>query len=78
MLNEMEPTTQPALALTDATFHNVFDREPARGRSKRGTVAQARRAKNSNELTALFAVREELQGVSAVADVVVEQVRWSA
>jgi hypothetical protein len=39
---------------------------------------QRRRARNSQELSTLLADREELSGVSPVADFVVESVRWTA
>ena len=39
---------------------------------------QRRHARNSQELSTLFAHREDLSGVSPVADFVVESVRWTA
>ena len=39
---------------------------------------QRRHARNSEGLSALLAHREELSGVSPVADFVVESVRWTA
>ena len=39
---------------------------------------QRRRARNSQELSTLLADREDLSGVSQVADFVVESVRWTA
>jgi hypothetical protein len=39
---------------------------------------QRRRARNSQELSTLLADREDLSGVSPVADFVVESVRWTA
>jgi hypothetical protein len=40
--------------------------------------AERRRARNSKRLTTLLQEREELAGVSPVADFVVESVRWTA
>lgn len=84
-------TTAPSLQLAETVFRTVFDPDlpPARrtvasrreGRPAtraEGRRAEQRRARNSNGLTHLFAERAELQGVSPVADVVVEAVRWSA
>jgi hypothetical protein len=39
---------------------------------------QRRRARNSQELSTLLGQREDLSGVSSVADLVVESVRWTA
>ena len=39
---------------------------------------QRRRARNSQELSTLLAQREDLSGVSPVADFFVEFVRWTA
>lgn len=39
---------------------------------------ERRRARNSQELSTLLGQREDLSGVSPVADFVVESVRWTA
>ena len=49
-----------------------------RAAEQRRLRQQRRRARNSQELSALFGQREELSGVSLVADVFVESVRWTA
>jgi hypothetical protein len=45
---------------------------------QRRTKEQRRRARNSHGLSTLLAAREELSGVSPVADFFVESVRWTA
>jgi hypothetical protein len=45
---------------------------------QRSARQQRRRARNSQELSTLLADRQELSGVSLVADFFVESVRWTA
>jgi hypothetical protein len=45
---------------------------------RRGLLQQRRRARNSRELSQLLQRREDLSGVSHVADFVVDSVRWTA
>ncbi len=45
---------------------------------QRQAQQQRRRARNSQGLSALLAQREDLSGVSPVAEFVVESVRWTA
>lgn len=46
-------------------------------RDDHGSARLRRRARNSRELTRLFARREDLRGVSTIADVVADSVRWT-
>lgn len=78
--------TPTGFQLTEAVFTSVFDvtlEPPVVRRRGRGSIdqlqstSQRRRARTSNGLTRLYAEREDLRGISGVADLVVEAVRWS-
>jgi len=45
---------------------------------KVGISRLRRRARNSSELTALYGEREDIRGISPVADFFVDAVRWTA
>lgn len=66
----MQPS--PPTELRDRRSDRVVNGE------RRLATRNRRRARSSHELSELFAVRDDLHGVSPVADFFVESVRWGA